>query len=208
MLRVWTVLLLIPLLLFMIPLFINVDSSAAAEASANTVVLAAATCSSPYTVQTGDTLTGIAQKCGVDYNTLIAANGNITNPNLIYPGQTVTIPQGNGIPNTGGQTYTVVSGDRLYRIALRYNTTIDAILAVNPWITNPNLIYPGNVITLPSGSSPGIPPTGGQTYTVVAGDTLSAIASRYNTTTAAILNANTWITNQNLIYPGWVIVIP
>lgn len=48
-------------------------------------------------------------------------------------------------------------------------------------------------------------PTG--TYTVVSGDTLSAIAARFGTTVADLVSANN-ITNPNLIYPGQVLVIP
>lgn len=178
----------------------------------------AATCTSPYTVQAGDTLTSIAQKCGVDYNALLGANPSFTTPDQIFPGQTVAIPPGSaGVPVTGsgGQTYTVVSGDWLSTIAQRFNTTVQSIVNVNPWISNPNLIFPGWVITLPSGSSSssssGIPATGGtsgQTYTVVSGDTLSSIAQHFNTTPAALMSANTWINNPNLIVPGWVITIP
>ena len=45
-------------------------------------VSAKATCSSPYTIQSGDTLKSIAQKCGVSLNALLNANPVITNPNL------------------------------------------------------------------------------------------------------------------------------
>jgi LysM repeat protein len=208
MLRIRNVILFLPIFFLMIPMLVDANPSSQAAAAGEAVVLAAATCTSPYTVQAGDTLTGIAQKCTVDYASLLAVNGSLSNPNLIFPGQQVVIPQGGSIPNTGGQTYTVVAGDRLFRIALRYNTSVQAILNVNPWISNPNLIFPGDVITLPTGSGPGIPNTGGQTYTVVAGDTLSAIALRYNTSTAALLTANPWISNPDRIFPGWVITIP
>lgn len=188
-----------------------------------------ATCTSPYTVQTGDTLSGIAQKCSVDFNSLVSTNSNFTNRDLIFPGQTVVIPQVSvpvtGGTNAGSGTYTVVTGDTLSAIAQRNNTSVQAILNANNWISNSNLIFPGWVITLPSGSSSSssgtssssnsstgttgsIPATGGRTYTVVAGDTLSSIAQRFNTTPAAIVTANNWITNPNVIIPGWVLVIP
>lgn len=186
-----------------------------------------ATCTSPYTVQSGDTLSGIAQKCSVDFSSLVTVNTNFTNRDLIFPGQTVVIPQVSvpvtGGTNAGSGTYTVVTGDTLSGIAQRKNTNVQAILKANTWINNSNLIFPGWVITLPSGSSSSsssgsgsttgsttgsIPATGGRTYTVVAGDTLSGIAQRYNTTPAAIVNANNWITNANVIVPGWVLVIP
>ena len=46
------------------------------------------------------------------------------------------------------KTYTVVSGDTLWGIASRYNLTLNALLALNPQIQNPNLIYPGQTITV------------------------------------------------------------
>lgn len=49
--------------------------------------------------------------------------------------------------------YTVVTGDTLSGIAGRYSTTWPALLAANTFISNPNLIYPGQVLTLTAGSS-------------------------------------------------------
>ena len=45
-----------------------------------------------YTVKKGDTLWGIAGRYGVSLTALIAANPQIKNPNLIYPGDRVQIP--------------------------------------------------------------------------------------------------------------------
>lgn len=58
--------------------------------------------------------------------------------------------------SSSGLTYTVQSGDSLSAIAARYGTTLSALLAANPSITNPNVISVGQVINLPSGvtSSP------------------------------------------------------
>jgi len=47
-------------------------------------------------------------------------------------------------------TYIVQAGDTLYKIAQNFNTSVNAILAINPQITNPNLIYPGQTIVIPS----------------------------------------------------------
>lgn len=46
-------------------------------------------------------------------------------------------------------SYTVVKGDTMWKIASRYQIGIDEIISANPQISNPNLIYPGQVITMP-----------------------------------------------------------
>ena len=112
--------------------------------------------STSYTVRAGDTLFRIALAYGTSVPVLQSANTWITNPDLIYPGQVITIPPGGVIPPTGGnppptgsRTYTVVAGDRLYAIAQRYGTTTAAILAANPWMTNPDHIVVGWTIVIP-----------------------------------------------------------
>ena len=100
--------------------------------------------------------------------------------------------------------YTIKSGDTLSEIALEYGTTVSNILSLNPLITNPNLIYPGqNIIINTSNSNESVTNT---TYTVKRGDTLSEIALKYNTTVSNLANLNN-ISNPNLIYPGQVITI-
>ena len=54
-------------------------------------------------------------------------------------------------------TYTVVPGDNLFRLSLRFNTTIQAIAAANG-ITNVNLIYVGQTLTIPTGGGAPPPP--------------------------------------------------
>lgn len=51
-------------------------------------------CDSPYTVMYGDTLSGIAYRCGTTVATLMALNPGIADPALIYTGQTLTLPDG------------------------------------------------------------------------------------------------------------------
>lgn len=168
-----------------------------------------------YVVQAGDTLTSIASRFGTTVQAILAANPQITNPNLIFVGQVITVPgAGPGPqpppppPPTG--TYVVQRGDTLSSIARRFGTTVTAILAANPQITNPNLIFPGQVLVIPGagpGPQPPPPPPPGATYVVQRGDTLSSIARRFGTTVQSILALNPQITNPNVIFPGQVIRI-
>ena len=123
---------------------------------------------------------------------------------------------GSVLAQAGGTTHTVQPGENLFRIALRYNTTWPVLAAANG-ISNPNLIYVGQVLKIPAPGTtipvtPQPQPTTQpqptpQTYTVVAGDTLSRIALRYGTTVAALAQAN-GIANPNLIFVGQVLKIP
>jgi LysM repeat protein len=108
-------------------------------------------------------------------------------------------------PNTGGSVYVVQPGDNLGSIAQRFGTTVNTLLQLNPQITDPSLIYPGEQIVLPSGT---IPLTGGSVYIVQPGDNLTIIAQRLGTTVSALEQANPQITNPSLIYPGEQITLP
>lgn len=184
-----------------------------------------------YVVQPGDTLASIARRFGTTVQAILAANPRITDPNLIFVGQVITIPvttPGPTPPPTpppppppGFRRYVVRRGDTLNTIAARFGTTVNAILAANPQIRNPNLIFPGQVIRIPTGAvppTPTIPPTPpptpppppppGRRYVVQPGDTLSAIARRFGVPLSALLAANPQITDPNQIFPGQVITIP
>jgi LysM repeat protein len=155
---------------------------------------------STYIVMRGDTLKALANRFGTSMNVLISLNPDITNANVIYEGQRMIVPSNSSVPSTpppaSGQTYIVRRGDTLRIIAGRFNTTVDAILKVNPQIGNPNLIYVGEAINLPAGLS---------TYVVQRGDTLRIIAARFGTSVEALLSLNPQIGNPNLIYVGQVI---
>jgi len=155
-----------------------------------------------YIVARGDTLRSLASRFGTTVDALLGANPDITNANVIYEGQRLKVysgpvtPPPNNPPPTGGQTYYAQRGDTLRKIAAKFNTTVDAILKVNPQITNPNLIIVGQAITIPADVS---------TYQVQKGDTLRIIANKFGTTVDALLALNPNIWNANLIYAGQVI---
>ena len=100
--------------------------------------------------------------------------------------------------------YTVGNGDTLSEIAQKFNTTVATLVELNN-IQNPNLIYPGQVLKIPSNNNNSQEkPT--KTYTVKSGDTLSEIAQKFNTTVEKLVELNN-IQNPNLIYPGQVLKI-
>lgn len=153
-----------------------------------------------YTVKSGDTLSAIASRYGMTVNALVTLNG-IQNANLIYPGQVLRVAdsgQGSTVSQkatttTTTGTYTVRYGDTLSAIASRYGMSTSTLASING-ISNPNRIYPGQVLKLSGGSST-------RAYTVRSGDTLSGIASRLGTSWTS-LKAKNGIANANLIYPG------
>lgn len=97
-------------------------------------------------VKPGDTLSEIAARHSVSLQSVIAANPQIRNPDLIRPGQHVSIPAG----GSAGGSYTVQRGDTLGGIAARHGTSYQVIAQANG-IANPNLIYPGQTLTIPGG---------------------------------------------------------
>jgi len=104
-----------------------------------------------YTVVAGDTLSGIAARAGVSTQALIDANPQISNPDLIFPGQNIRLPEAQS-----SISHTVRPGDTLYDIAQQYGVSLRDLIAANPQIGNPNLIHPGEVVTVPQagGASP------------------------------------------------------
>lgn len=157
-----------------------------------------------YIIQPGDTLSSIAEKFGTTYETLTRIN-KLNNPNLIYPGEIIKLPNSsnsnissNSNAQSNYKTYTVQSGDTLSSIAEKFNTTVSNLISLNS-ISNPNLIYVGQVLKIS-------PSTSYKTYTVQKGDTLSTIAEKFNTTVNKLTQLNN-ISNPNLIYVGQILKI-
>lgn len=155
-----------------------------------------------YTVKSGDTLWGIAEMYRTSVSAIVSENG-IANPNLIYPGEVLRITLADNVPSSEmNNTYLVRRGDTLWGIAQMYRTSVARLAAMNH-ISDPNLIYPGEILQVSSSGSTG---DVGRTYVVRYGDTLSGIARRYGTTVSQLAAAN-GIENPNLIYAGEVLTV-
>ena len=185
-----------------------------------------------HTVAPGEALSIIAAEHAVSVETLVELN-DLDNPDLIYVGQVIDLP--NAAPEEptqeqAGGSHTVSAGDSLWAIASRYGMALETLASLNG-VENPSLIFPGQVLALsvPSSSTPESSESaddepadgdaglddGGDTdvsdgavmvHEVVAGDTLSAIASRYSLSLDVLLSTND-LDLASVIVPGQRIVI-
>ncbi len=134
-----------------------------------------------YVVQKGDSLWSIARKLNTSVAELKSLN-NLTSNNLSV-GQVLKTPSSN-TENDNQTTYTVVKGDSLYKIAQKFNVTVQDLINLNN-ITSTNLSI-GQVLQV-KGTVPSKEET---TYTVVKGDSLYAIANKYKVSVQDIIDAN------------------
>ncbi len=118
---------------------------------------------SSYTVKAGDTLAGIAQRAGTTVAALAAAN-HISDPNVILVGQVLALkgPASSSAapvqaaPISSGSSYTIKAGDTLAAIAQRSGTTVAALAAANH-ISDPNVIFVGQVLNTGGATSSAVP---------------------------------------------------
>jgi LysM repeat protein len=181
------------------------------------------------TVQPGDTVSAIAGRHGLGTAEVLALNG-LTGDSTIFPGQVLRLtggpttsaaPAEHSVPTDG--SYAIQTGDTITAIAQRHGVTVQAILDANA-LTRASIIYPGQTITIPGAmvaasattpapvaiesAAPALPVTsGGQSYVIRAGDTVSGIAQLHGVTTQAILGAN-GLERASIIYPGQTLTIP
>lgn len=183
-----------------------------------------------HTVQPGDNLFRISLRFGTTIQAIQQANGLTTS--IIYVGQVLTIPgtsastPSTATPAPSGSisgTYTVQSGDTLFRIALNHGSSVSAIQQANGLTSS--LIFVGQVLAIPgtsgttttpvpSSSTPTATPvpatsepsSSAGTHTVKAGDTLWRIALNNGTTVSAIQQASGLA--SSVIYVGQVLIIP
>lgn len=152
-----------------------------------------------YTVTKGDSLWSIAKKLNTTVNELKETN-NLTS-NALSIGQILIIPSKN--QSTNSNTYTVVSGDSLYSIANKFNTTVNEIKSLNNLSSN-NLSI-GQILKIPTKTNESTIPNN-STYTVVSGDSLYKIANKFNTTVNEIKSLNNLSSNNLSI--GQILKIP
>lgn len=186
-----------------------------------------------YTVARGDTISGIAGKHGLDTGEVLKLN-NLQPSTIIYPGQKIRLS--GSAPSaapaaaapapaaTAGGSYTVKPGDTLSAIASRHGVSLSDVFSWNG-LNMRSIIRPGQKVKVgageaaPASASPALQPAAAPaapapaapapagSYTIKAGDTLSAIASKHGVKLSDILSANR-LSMSTMIYPGNKLVIP
>jgi LysM repeat protein len=144
-----------------------------------------------YTIVSGDTISGIADRFGVSTQSVLSANG-LGWSSIIYPGQSIVVP---GIV------------DFTEAISLPIEGPADPVgeAVVEQPVVEPVPPPAPEPVVPPAAEAPPAPANG--SYTITSGDTLSGIAMKFGITTEALLGANglDW---SSVIYTGHTLVIP
>ncbi|MFJ6957190.1 MAG: LysM peptidoglycan-binding domain-containing protein [Ligilactobacillus animalis] len=184
-----------------------------------------------YTVKAGDSLYRIAKNHNMSLQELKSLN-NLSS-DLIFAGQilkvsgqvttnqpstnTNTSQNSNQAQTSGNGTYTVKTGDSLYRIAKNHNMSLQELKSLNN--LSSDLIFAGQILKVSGQVTTNQPSTntntsqnsnqaqtsGNGTYTVKAGDSLYRIAVNHNMSLQELKNLNNL--SSNLIMPGQVLKV-
>ena len=155
-----------------------------------------------HVVKKGETLSHIAYAYGISLNKIVRLNNGLK-PGLIRPGQKIILLDNMRSYTNMDITYHIVrSGDTLWDIAQKYNTTVASIKKTNK-LSSSNL-RPGEKLSINTGilKSYRTKPT----HIIRSGDTLWDIAQKYNTTVSRIKKQNKLY--SSFLTPGKKLVIP
>lgn len=174
-----------------------------------------------YTIQAGDTLSGIAARFGVDPIQIIERN-NLLSPDNLTVGITIIIPgyqppAGEGATEgTAGEdgapapdqgiVHVVQAGEGLVGIATQYGVTVDEIVAANN-LVDPNTLRVGQELIIPGVTEREAAAAQGQIHVVAAGESLLGIAVRYGVTVEEIMEINE-LADPNSLFVGQELIIP
>lgn len=190
-----------------------------------------------YTIARGDTISAVAGKFGLNTAEILKLNNLQPNTTIYpgqkiklsgsaaAPAAPAAAPAAAAPATAAGATYTVKAGDTLGAIAARHNVGLGDVFAWNN-LNMRSIIHPGQKIKVGAGEAAPAPAPGGLastsapaapapaapapasgSYTVKAGDTLSAIASRHGVKLSELLSANR-LSMTSVIYPGNKLAIP
>jgi LysM repeat protein len=199
------------------------DSSPTTQPPSSSTPVVSTPGATEYVVKAGDTLLRIARANGTTVATLVSLN-NISNPNRIFVGQRLRLQAASGgtsapsapsappssssplpleplvVQNSGGTTeYVVKAGDTLLRIANANGTTVSILVRENS-IANPNRIFVGQKLRVPSGS--------GQSqsfHRVQPGDTMPIIGQRRGVALSDLIRLNPGVPSSGDLRDGFLV---
>ncbi|ROS72268.1 LysM domain-containing protein [Curtobacterium sp. PhB130] len=209
----------------------SVFGTAVARPAQTTVTTVAAVRKAPttYTVQQGDTVSGIAARYGLSAQEILVRNGLGWNT-IIHPGQTLHLASTPAVTTASATTsstssYHVKSGDTISGIASRVGVSTSALLGANK-LSLASVIYPGQSLTVPkagssSAAAPAVATTSSSSssaassssssstgsVTIRSGQTIATIAAAHGVSVSALLSAN-GLTYTSTIYAGKTLVLP
>ncbi len=126
------------------------------------------------------------------------------------PAPTATLAPTQAVSGSCSSPYTVQAGEWVYSIGRKCGVDPQAIINANN-LQPPYLLFPGDKLTLPSGSESSAPPSGGASctspYTVSLGEWVYSIARKCGVSPEAIISANN-LAFPYTIFPGQQLVIP
>ncbi len=240
------------------PISVAQNAFAASSQAAPTTGVASTSDPVSYVVQPGDYLSEIANTYGTTVAAILALNPQITDPNLIYPGEVLQIQPGQipapVIPLTGASAVVTPAvnspGSKIQVTVSEFPASTPIVVSVHPfnntqvevnkdaktnangrvvvsmkipsyingtysqtWVaqvyttSGTSVSVTSNQFVVGTNTSPVIS-SGTFTYIVRSGDYLSLIAREYGTTVSAILALNPQITNSSYLYAGEVLTIP
>lgn len=160
-----------------------------------------------YTIQQNDNLIRISNRFNVPISTILSANPQINYYSTLYIGDTLCIPRQPVYPPCPEKNYYIIKqGDTFYRVALRFNVSLDDLLEANP-AADPDKLFIGQVICIPLATPPVRCPQNTMQYVVKQGDTFYKLAQRFNTSVDLLISLNPTV-NPNALLIGQVLCIP
>lgn len=193
--------------------FVSARADTTAQVQAAPVgAIAPAMTPSTYTVQAGDTVSGIAGRFGLSTASVLAMNG-LGWKSVIHPGQVLVLAQNATatppVAQTIGGSYTIVAGDTVSGIAARHGVSASAILTANG-LTAQSIIYPGQTLAIPSSAPAAVVPSTiapSGVHLVSNGETVTSIAETHGVSLGALLAAN-GLSLDSTIFAGQSLVVP
>jgi len=167
-----------------------------------------------HTVLSGDTLSSIGQRYGVDWRSIAQLN-SLGSGTVLQIGAELRIPGGERVESvalmdeaSAYSEYTVIAGDTLLGIALRFGLEWQTLADANG-VNERSLLQIGDLLTIPGGvkTTAQEPVLVARTHTVQAGETVWVIATRYAVDWQALLQKN-GLNEQALLQIGQVLALP